>query len=61
MIKKHDVIGMKDLQISNILKHRIFAKAISEVSWSQFRNMLEYKAKWYKKQVVVTKIKKGKH
>ncbi|EEM68471.1 MULTISPECIES: IS200/IS605 family element RNA-guided endonuclease TnpB [Bacillus cereus group] len=52
IIKNHDVVGVEDLQVSNMLKNSKLSKAISEVSWYQFRTMLEYKTKWYGKEIV---------
>ena len=44
LVRDHDVIVIEDLAVTNMIRNRALAKAISDCGWGTFRRMLTYKA-----------------
>jgi len=53
IISENQAIVLEDLKVKNMVQNRRLAKSISEVSWGMFRRMIEYKADWYGREVII--------
>ncbi|WP_235853171.1 RNA-guided endonuclease InsQ/TnpB family protein, partial [Helicobacter labacensis] len=51
LIRHAKVLCLESLKVKNMLKNSKLAKALSDVSISAFNTLLEYKAKYYGREV----------
>ncbi|EAI4070547.1 transposase, partial [Campylobacter jejuni] len=52
IIRNFNYIGLEDLNIKGMLKNHHLSKAISDVSFYEFKRMLSYKSQYHKRKII---------
>lgn len=52
LVRDYDVICIRDEQLTEMAKERLFAKYLVDAGWGEFVGQLDYKCKWYGKELV---------
>ena len=53
LVRENQAVVIEDLQVRNMLGNHCLARAISDAAWRELRGMVEYKCRWYGRDLVV--------
>ena len=52
LVRNHDIICVRDEQVAEKQRDKIYSKLLADTSWGELVRMLSYKSEWYGKKLV---------